>query len=280
MRDLRKITFLAGWTVLGLLCIAQGVRQVKVIIDSANIRSRPEITAEILDVAAKGALLEVIEKAGPWYAIKMGEDERGRAITGYIHESMVEPSGEVTPAPRDRVEPQPVPPPPSALKTSPLPREVENARMKVRPNDKLISGSFLKCGFGDHWMASFGFDFGIGRHFGIGLEFQPYFQNLSENGFSFIQMDVFANLKLGFKIWFVTFYGGGGIGSDLSYSSIETEGESLSQFKAMLATHGIAGVALNIGKIAIVFEYQPRLISNPDLDPDNWGQFFFIGLRF
>ncbi len=266
------VVLCSAFLITGLLCSAQAARQIKVIIDNASIRSRPELDAEILDIAAKGALLEVIEKAGSWYAIKMGEDEAGKPIWGYIHESMVEPP----PAPELQV----IPPPPAAEEPSSPTREVQDAQVEVRSLDKLISGSFLKYGFGDHWLASFGFDAGLGRHVGLGLEFQPYVQNLSETGFTVIQMDVFANLKLGFKLWHFTLYGGGGIGPDFSYTSSEIGDESVSKFRAMLAYHAIAGVALHIGRIALVFEYQPTLVSNPDVDPDTWGQFFFIGLKF
>ncbi len=271
-----------------LLCSAQTPRQVRILLDNASIRARPEVDAEVLDTAAKGTLFDVIEKAGPWYTIKVGEDETGKAVYGYIHESMAEPSGEILPEPPDREEPRPTPqpqfvppPPPPAVQTpSPPPREVKDAQVKVRSRDKLLSGSFLKYGFNDHWAASFGFDFGIGRYIGVGLEFQPYVENVSEVSSTAIQMDIFVNLKLGFKIWFFTLYGGGGVGSDLSYSSSEIEGQSFSKFRAMLAYHGIAGVAVNIGRIAIVFEYQPIRVSDPDLDPDSWGQFFFVGLKF
>jgi opacity protein-like surface antigen len=157
---------------------------------------------------------------------------------------------------------------------------VKDAQVKERSRDKLLSGSFLKYGFNDHWAASFGFDFGIGRNAGIGLEFQPYVENLSEANRTTIQMDIFVNLKLGFKLWIFTLYGGGGVGADLSYINRESEGQSSSELRTMLAYHGIAGVAVDIGKIAIVFEYQPIRISDPNVDPDNWGQFFFVGLKF
>jgi hypothetical protein len=30
----------------------------------------------------------------------------------------------------------------------------------------------------------------------------------------------------------------------------------------------------------LVFEYQPIMISDPDLDSDEWGHYFLVGLRF
>lgn len=119
MRKSRKAIFLAGFLFLGLVCFAQVPRQVKVIIDDANIRFKPELDAEILDIAAKGTLFEVIEKAGAWYTIKMGEDQAGKAVYGYIHESMVEPIGSVAPKPQVVHEPEPAPPPPPPIQEPP-----------------------------------------------------------------------------------------------------------------------------------------------------------------
>jgi opacity protein-like surface antigen len=283
MRHYKKTALMAGFIILGLLCSAQMPRQVRVLIDNANIRTRPELDAEVMDVAAKGTLFDVIEKAGPWYTIRMGEDGTGKTVTGYIHESMVELSGDASPKPQNRLEPPPAPPPPppAVVEEPAAPaQEPIGGQSETRSRDKLISGAFLKYGFGDHWLASFGFDLGLGRHFGLGLEFQPYFSNISAIDLSVIQMDIFLNLKLGFQLWFFTLYGGGGVGPDLSYATSEIEGESFSKFKSMLAYHGVAGVAVNLGRIAVVFEYQPVMVSDPDLDPDSWGHYFFIGLRF
>ena len=289
MRSPKVTVWIIGLTTLALVCPAQTPRQVKVIIDTASIRSLPELDAEILDIAAKGAVFEVIEKAGAWYAIRMGEDEMGRAVYGYIHESMVQPGEEILPEPPEQEKPRPapqpqdVPPPPPRPEVEPPPppqQEVDGDQARVRSRENFISGSFLKFGFNDHWAASFGYDYGIGRYVGIGLEFQPYVENLSETSSVTIQIDIFLNLKLGFKVGFFTFYGGGGVGPDLLYSSVEVEGETSSQFKTRIAYHGIAGAAVSIGKLALVFEYQPTWIREPDISPDAQSHFFFIGLRF
>jgi hypothetical protein len=143
-----------------------------------------------------------------------------------------------------------------------------------------MSGSFIKYGFGDHWLASFGFDVGIGRHLGLGLEIQPYYNHDTDIDLSVLQIDVFVNAKLGFNLWLFTLYGGGGLGPDLSFTIAEIEGQSSSTFKTRLAYHGILGLVLDIGGIAVVFEFQPIMVPNPNHDRDTWGQFFFVGLRF
>ena len=271
MRKSRNVLFLAGFFLFVLASFAQMPPQVKVIIDNASIRSKPELDAEILDIAAKDTLFEVLEKAGPWYQIEMGTDPAGKVIYGYIHESMVEPVGVPEPEPQAVSEPKPVPAPP---------QEDADARVKITPHDKLMSGSFIKYGFGDHWLASFGFDVGIGRHLGLGLEIQPYYNHDTDIDLSVLQIDVFVNAKLGFNLWLFTLYGGGGLGPDLSFTIAEIEGQSSSKFKTRLAYHGILGLVLDIGGIAVVFEFQPIMVPDPNHDRDTWDQFFFVGLRF
>ena len=58
MRSPRMAAWIIGLTTLALVCSAQTPRQVKVIIDGASIRSRPELSAEILDMEDKLGTLE------------------------------------------------------------------------------------------------------------------------------------------------------------------------------------------------------------------------------
>jgi Bacterial SH3 domain len=276
MKTLQKaLILLMAMTQIGF---AQTPRQIKVIIDNANIRSRPELDSEILETAVKGTLLDFIEKAGPWYTIAMGTDPSGKAVYGYIHESMVEPVGAAAPELQPAQEPAALPPPPPRVEEPPLPGS--GSPVKEAPPERLISGSYLKYGFGDYGFLSFGADLGIARNFGIGLEIQPSYRRNSDIDRTVVQIDVFANAKLGFKLAFMTLYGGGGIGPDFSFVDTEIGGHSSSEFRTMLATHGIVGLALTIGKIGILFEYQPILISDPDIDSDEWGHFFLVGLKF
>lgn len=276
---LGKVFFLAVLMALGPFGSAQTPRQIKVIIDNANIRSRPELDAEILEIAVKGTLLEFVEKAGSWYTIEMGTDSSGQTVYGYIHESMVEPVGPVAPEPQPAPEPAAVPPPHAPpVEEPPVPGPT--SPVKEDSPEKLISGSYIKYGFGEHWLLAFGADLGIGRNFGIGLEFQPSYRRHSDLDQTVLQMDVFANAKLGFSLGFLTFYGGGGVGPHFSYVSTDIDYHTISEFRTMLAYHGVAGLALRLGKIALLFEYQPLMISDPDVDPDEWGHFFLVGLKF
>jgi len=286
MKIRKKFIFLIGLFISVAICSAQAPRQIKVIVDYANIRVNPALDAEILDVAAKGKLYDVAEKSGAWYTIVFSVDQSGRTTYGYIHESNVTPVGEPwsKPVPAEQPkEPVPPPPPPVPLgeeKPPAPPLESTRAQTKVRSYDKVISGSFLKFGFGDRWLASFGYDHGLGRNFGLGLELQPYYESHSEIDLSIIQLDVFLNAKLGFQLAFLKLYGGGGIGPDLTVASTEIEGESLSSFETKLAYHLIVGTELDLKSIGILFEFQMLQVSDPDVDPDEWAYFFLVGLRF
>jgi hypothetical protein len=277
MKLSEKSLFLILLLVLGQVAFSQAPRRIKVIMDNANIRSKPELDAEILDVAAKGDLLDFIEKAGPWYTIQVGTEPSGKIIYGYIHESMVEPVGAIPPEPQPAPVPAAVPPPPPPTQERPPSSQTSPI---VQPPIRLISGSYIKYGFGDHWLLSFGSDFGVAPNFGLGLEFQPSYRERSDIDLSVFQFDIFANAKLGFRVGFLTLYGGGGIGPDFSYTTTKIGDQSTSEFRTMLAYHGIVGVALNAGTISFVFEYQPMMISDPDIESEELGHFFLVGLRF
>jgi len=287
MRNMRKyFLFLPGLLILGPICFAQVPRQVRVIVDYANIRVKPALDAEILDIAAKGTLFEVVEKSGAWYTIVFSVDQSGQTKYGYVHESIVDPVGEPGPKPgpakrpREPAAPPPPPMPVGEERSPALPQGLPREQTRAHSNDRVISGSFLKFGFGERWLASFGYDYGLGRNFGVGLELQPYFESYSEIDLSVFQLDVFLNAKLGFQLAFLKLYGGGGIGPNLSYALTEIEGESFSSFETKLAYHLIAGTELNLKSIGILFEFQMLQASDPNVDPDDWSYFFLVGLRF
>lgn len=271
MKSQRKTVFLAAVILIGLLCHAQTPRRVKVIIDNASLRIRPSLEAEILDVTSKGTIFDVVEKAGPWYTIVFSVDQSGKAVYGYIHESMVTPL-ETAEGKKEVVEKP-------ELHPAQLEKETY-AQKAATPAKRVLSGTSLKYGFGDHWLASIGHDFGLHRNLALGFELQPYYNNYPELDLSIVEMNVFVNAKAGFRFSIFSLYGGGGIGPNLSYATTEIEGESFSQYESKLAYHVLAGTALNLNSIAIIFEYQMIMISDPVVDPDSWAYFFLIGLKF
>jgi opacity protein-like surface antigen len=283
---MRKGIMFAALISLGWTSLAQTPAQVKVAVDNAIVRVKPEVNAEMLDIAAKGKTFDVSDKIGAWYKIVVARDQSGKPIFGYIHEATVKPIGEVPPKPKTAKEPEqaaaagaeqpPAPPAPAA----PLPREVPGAQPKVKSRDRVISGTSIKYGFNDHWLAALELNFGLGRNFGLGLELQPYYKKYENIDLTVLETNVFLNAKAGFRLAFLSFYGGGGVGPNLSYTSTEIEGESFSEFKTMLAYHLIVGTELDLKIAGLVFEYQAIVVSDPDIDPDQWSHFFLVGLRF
>jgi opacity protein-like surface antigen len=270
---------------LGWMSLAQMPRQVKVAVDNSIVRVKPAVNAEMLDIAPKGKIFDVSDKIGAWYKIVVAKDQSGEPIFGYIHEATVTPIGEVPPKPKAAEEIKQAPavaeqPPAPPAPAAPLPRELPEAQVKVKSRDRVISGTSIKYGFGDPWLAALETNFGLARNFGLGLEIQPYYKKYSETDLTVLETNVFLNAKAGFRLAFLSFYGGGGVGPNLSYASTEIEGESFSEFKTMLAYHLIAGTELDLKIVGLVFEYQAIVVSDPDTDPDRWSHFFLVGLRF
>jgi hypothetical protein len=285
MRRLKSIVVLAALLSPGWMSLAQTPPQVKVAVDNSIVRVKPEVNAEMLDIAAKGKIFDVSDKIGAWYKIVVAKNQSGEPVYGYIHEATVKPVGEVPPKPKTVKEPEPAAPavaqqPPAPPAPAALPRELPEAQPKVKSRDRVISGTSIKYGFGDHWLAALELNFGLGRNFGLGLELQPYYKKYTDIDLIVLETNVFLNAKTGFRLAFLSFYGGGGVGPNLSYSSAEIEGESFSEFKTMLAYHLIAGTELDLKIVGLVFEYQAIVVSDPDTDPDQWSHFFLVGLRF
>jgi opacity protein-like surface antigen len=284
MKCLKSLMVSAGLISLGWLCLAQTPARVKVAVDDTIIRVKPEAKAEMLDVAAKGETFDVSDKVGAWYKIVVARTQSGEPVFGYVHEATVTPIAEVAPTPKPAEETKqvpavagqpPVPPAPSAV-----PREMPEAKPKVKSRDRVIAGTAFKYGFNDHWLAALELSFGLARHFGLGLEFQPYYRKDQDIDLTVLETNVFLNAKAGFRLAFLSFYGGGGVGPNLSYTSTEVEDEASSEFRTRLAYHLIAGTDLDLKIVGLVLEYQAIMISDPGIDPDQWRHFFIVGLRF
>jgi opacity protein-like surface antigen len=104
-------TLLLVGICLGLLSTVSAAQEetfnLKVVTEQANIREEPDIGSPILHMAAQGTLLEAEAKEGEWYRVRFIND-RGRAATGFVHESLVIE----TPRPSERI-------PPVKVKTKP-----------------------------------------------------------------------------------------------------------------------------------------------------------------
>lgn len=78
--------------VLGGALLAKEKTILKVKVQAANVRSEPDASAPIIARVTIGTLLEVTGKDGAWYEVTVN-DKSGEAVTGYIHNTVVEVSG-------------------------------------------------------------------------------------------------------------------------------------------------------------------------------------------
>ncbi|MBU4269094.1 MAG: outer membrane beta-barrel protein [Acidobacteria bacterium] len=79
--------------VLGGALLAKENTILKVKVQTANVRSEPDASAPIIAQVTAGTLLEVAGKEGAWYEVTVN-DKSGKAVTGYIHTTVVEVIGE------------------------------------------------------------------------------------------------------------------------------------------------------------------------------------------
>ncbi len=61
----------------------------KVRVQTANVRSAPDAASEVIARVSPGTLLESGGRDGAWYEVTVN-DQSGKAVTGYIHNSMVD----------------------------------------------------------------------------------------------------------------------------------------------------------------------------------------------
>jgi SH3-like domain-containing protein len=95
----------------------QTAAKVKVKVQTANIRAEASMTATAVSVVRLGTVLEVVQRTGDWFKIKIP----GGTATGYIHNSVVEEvktetAPSAAPPPAARVEP------PKSQTETPTPR--------------------------------------------------------------------------------------------------------------------------------------------------------------
>jgi DNA-binding beta-propeller fold protein YncE len=83
-----------GWIIMlmGVACLLafsqeENPVRVKVIVDSATVKVKPEIGGETLARIPLNTTLEAMEKQGEWYKVTFNKD--GLQITGFIHEMLV-----------------------------------------------------------------------------------------------------------------------------------------------------------------------------------------------
>jgi len=77
---------------MGGLLLAEEGSTVKVKVASANVRSKPDASSEVIAKVTIGEVLNVSGKEGVWYEVAV-TNEAGEEIVGYIHNTVVEVIG-------------------------------------------------------------------------------------------------------------------------------------------------------------------------------------------
>jgi hypothetical protein len=64
--------------------------KVKVIVNTANVRLKPDLASRVIGKVSLGTILESDEKTGEWYRVNLPPDKSGLSLPGYMHNSVVE----------------------------------------------------------------------------------------------------------------------------------------------------------------------------------------------
>ena len=91
-RSMARTTLASILLTLLVFGPAAAAVKVKVIVDNASIKATPEIGSQTLANVALSTVLDVELKQGEWYKVTTTKD--GTAVSGYIHELLVEEIGE------------------------------------------------------------------------------------------------------------------------------------------------------------------------------------------
>jgi len=81
------LAWMCAAITLGILA-QEAPLKLKVVTDQANIRKEPDIGSPIVHMAPRGTVLEGESKGGEWYRVSFISD-RGQAVEGFVHDSLV-----------------------------------------------------------------------------------------------------------------------------------------------------------------------------------------------
>jgi hypothetical protein len=127
---------LTGISLISLL--SAPIKQVRVIADRASIYSEPNRSSARIEVVEKGTILTLFQQnkvRDVWYYVSYESPRYGARISGFIHESAVEPvQEEPTPSPAKKMaEPEKLGPLPGKALTAPAKAEKETKAEPTAP---------------------------------------------------------------------------------------------------------------------------------------------------
>lgn len=105
-----------AWVVL--LSSAAFGETLRVSVQKAPIRKGPGSSAELVTMAMEGTLLELVDRDGLWYIVRVADT----GMVGYIHSALVDSVATTATVTRPQSPPQPMtaPPPPSPERSEPV----------------------------------------------------------------------------------------------------------------------------------------------------------------
>jgi len=119
MKTLRHPLF--SVLLMAVLVVSVSAADLKVVVkvNTANVRLKAAVDSPVVGKAPMGLILTVREKTEGWYLVELPPDDKGVAVRGYIHESVVQEFAEGKPVitPKPAAKPAPVRKP--ARKASP-----------------------------------------------------------------------------------------------------------------------------------------------------------------
>jgi len=71
-----------------ILTLQSATLKIRVVVDNASVKVKAEIFGDVLAVVSSGTVLDVEEKQGEWYKVRL--EKEGSLISGFIHELFVE----------------------------------------------------------------------------------------------------------------------------------------------------------------------------------------------
>lgn len=166
-----KKSVLVGLMLLTSICLFAGTQNtyvLKVKVQVANVRSEPDLNAQVIGQVKMGELFEALSKIESFFEITI-TDKTGKAVTGYIHSGVVEViSGEETKEEPDRaVREEQEPVPAEKPQVSSFPSETRPKRLILRAGmtmSNVALSETLPAGFSKS--SALGFGAGIGYEFG------------------------------------------------------------------------------------------------------------------